>query len=225
MRSTALAALIVLSAPAATAAQTSRFGIGPVVRLDRISLEAGASGNTAAIGAVAMLRLSTRFAVEAELTQASRRIERSYDGWFVSYETNPGASREEIERMAPTATRSLGYAPGAGWAAAFRAGGDIGRRVALGTRVGVAARRYLETSTYTIHSIPAGVDPLRVAADFQSSASHRWRGGLLLGLDSSVRLAGRFRLVPELRLVYGGPARIGNKYREFGVGLRGEWHF
>jgi hypothetical protein len=30
---------------------------------------------------------------------------------------------------------------------------------------------------------------------------------------------------PKLRVVYGGPVRIGDKYRELGVGLRGSWRF
>jgi len=104
--------------------------------------------------------LSKRYAVDAEITQASGLIERSYEGWFVSYATNPSATREEIEHLAPIARRSLGYAPGFGWTAAFRAGGDITRRVALNARAGVAARNYAQTSRYTVLGIPEGVDPL-----------------------------------------------------------------
>ena len=196
-----------------------------MLRLDEVFVEGDASGTTTVAGAVATVRLSKTYAVEGEITQASGRIERSYEGWFVSYATDPNASREEIERLAPTARRSLGYEPGIGGSAAFVARGAIGRRVALGARVGVTARDYVETSTFTILSIPEGVDPARVARDFQDASSHRLRGGLLLGLDGSVALTKHLSVAPELRFVYGGPARIGDKHRELGVGLRGGWSF
>jgi len=226
MRPILLTALIVLAVARSAAAQTApRFEVGPVVRLDQVFIEGDARGSSVATGAVATARLSRTYAIEAEVTNASRRIDRSYQGWFVSYTTNPNATREEIERMAPIARRSLGYEPRLGWSAAFTARGDITRRVALGARIGVAARDYHQTSTYTILSIPDGVDPARVARDFQSSSSRELRGGLLFGVDSSVALTRHLSVAPELRLVYSGRARIGNKYRECGVGLRGLWRF
>ena len=226
MRPTLLAASIVLAAVNSASGQTaSRFEVGPVLRLDKVFIEGDASGSTPVAGAVATFKLSRTYAVEAEITQASGRIARSYEGWFVSYTTNPNASREEIERLAPTARRSLGYEPGIGGSAAFVARGAISRRVGLGARVGVTARNYVETSSYTILTIPEGVDPVRVARDFQDSSSRRVRGGLLLGLDGSVALTRHLSVVPEVRVVYGGPARIGDKHRELGVGVRGAFSF
>jgi len=32
-------------------------------------------------------------------------------------------------------------------------------------------------------------------------------------------------LAPEVRFIYSGPARIGDKYRECGAGLRAAWRF
>jgi hypothetical protein len=226
MRPTLLAAVIVLVVGNSASAQTAaRFEVGPVLRLDKVFIEGDTSGTTTVAGALTTVRLSRTYAVEAEITQASGRIERSYEGWFVSYATSPNASREEIERLAPTARRSLGYEPGLGGSAAFVARGAISRRVALGARVGVTARDYLQTSTFTILTIPDGVDPSRVARDFQDTSSHKLRGGLLFGLDGSVALTRRLSVTPEVRVVYGGPARIGDKYRELGVGLRGSWGF
>ena len=69
---------------------------GPVLRLDKVFIEGNASGSTTVAGAVATVRLSRTYAVEAEITQASGRIARSYEGWFVSYATSPNASREEM---------------------------------------------------------------------------------------------------------------------------------
>ncbi|HET7696103.1 MAG TPA: hypothetical protein VFK57_10375 [Vicinamibacterales bacterium] len=225
MQTTLLAGLIVLAGVTSAAGQTPRLEIGPVVRLDRVFIEGGTTGSTVAAGAAATLRLSNRYAIQGDVTRAARRIERSYEGRFISYATGPAATREEIERLAPVARRSLGYAPGVGASVAFRAGGDITPRVAVGASAGATARRYDQTSAYTLLSIPDGVDPSRVARDHQNSSVHRWRGGLLLGLDGSVAVTPRLSVAPEVRVVYGGPARIGNKYRELGAGLRAVWRF
>ena len=64
-----------------------------------------------------------------------------------------------------------------------------------------------------------------VARDFQDSSSARLRGGVLMGPDSAIKVTSHFSIVPELRFVYGGPARIGDKYRECGAGLRAAWRF
>jgi hypothetical protein len=106
MRLTMLTALLVLGfVDAAMGQPASRIEIGPVLRLDRVAMEAGAGGTTTVAGAVASFRTSKIFGLEAEVTQASGRIERSYEGWFISYVTTPNPTHEEIERMAPTARR------------------------------------------------------------------------------------------------------------------------
>ena len=226
MRLTVLTALLVLGfVDVAMAQPASRIEIGPVLRFDRVAIEGGAGGSTTVAGAVATFRTSKILGLEAEVTQASGRIERSYEGWFISYVTTPNPTREEIERMAPTARRSLGYEPGLGWVVALTARGEVNRRVKLGARLGVSARDYVETSTYTILSIPEGVDPRRVASDFQNDSFHRSRGGLVFGIDGSVAVTKHLSVAPELRFVYGGPARIGNTHREAGFGARATWRF
>jgi hypothetical protein len=226
MRLILLAAVFGLGlVPPASAQPASRFAVGPVSRLDRVSVEGGASGTTAVFGAVTSFKASTMFQVEAELTWATNRLERSYEGWFISYTQDPNATREEIERLAPRARRALGYKPGIGGSAALVARRRFAGRASVAARAGVSGRRYTETSAYTILSIPAGVDPDRVARDFESTSSNRTRGGLLLGLEGSVALTDRLSLAPELRYVYGGPARVGNKHRELGIGARALWQF
>lgn len=210
---------------AASAQPAPRFAFGPVVRLDHVFVEGGASGGTAVAGVVTSFRISRTFGVEAELTSASNRIDRSYEGWFISYAEGPNLTREEIERLAPVARRSLGYAPGVGWSGALVARGDVSPRVSLAARAGLSARRYVETSAYTILSVPEGVDPGRVSRDFRDSSQSRTRGGLLVGVDASVAVTDHLSVAPELRFVYGGPARIGNKHRELGLGARGVWRF
>jgi hypothetical protein len=227
MRTFVLATVIVLGCVSGAAGQGTRVAFGPVTRLDSVSIEGGAGGVTAVAGLHTTVRISRIFGVEAEVTGAKNRIDRSYEGWFISYATDPHASREEIERLAPTARRSLGWAPGAGWSVAATARGSMTPRVSLAVKAGVSARRYLETSSFTILSIPDGLDPARVERDFQNftTAQRRTRGGLLLGMDVAVALTSHIIVGPEIRFVYGGPARVGNTHRELGLGLRGAWRF
>lgn len=118
MRVTLLTTLLVPGFVAAASAQpASRFEIGPVVRLDNVFVEGDASGGTTVAGVVTTFWISKAYGVETELTRASSRIERSYEGWFISYAQDPNAAPEEIERLAPIARRTLGYVPGVGWSA------------------------------------------------------------------------------------------------------------
>jgi hypothetical protein len=49
---------------------------------------------------------------------------------------------------------------------------------------------------------------------------------LVLGFVDAAMGQPAFRIVaPELRFVYGAPARIGNKHREAGFGARATWRF
>lgn len=225
MRTFVLMTVMVLGYVSGAAGQENRFAIGPVTRADRVYIEGGTRGSTAVAGLSTTFRISRIFGVEAEVTGANNRIDKSYEGWFVSYSNDPNATRAEIERLAPTARRSLGYAPGAGWSVAATARGSMTPRVSLAVKAGVSARRYLETSSYTILSIPAGVDPAWVARHHQDSSHSRTRGGLLLGMDVAVAITPHIIVGPEIRIVYSGPARVGDTYRELGLGLRGAWRF
>jgi hypothetical protein len=217
--------LVLGSVPSVLGQPASRFEVAPVARLDTVCLEGGAGGRVPVAGVVATFMFSKTYGVEGEVTQASGRIERSYEGWFISYVQAPNPTREEIERMAPTARRTLGYAPGTGVSAAFVARGQITPHVDLAARAGISVRNYTQSSDYTILSIPDGVDPTRVAGDFRDGSYSRTRSGLLLGLDVPVALTSHLSVTPELRFVYGGPARIGNNYRELGLGVRCTWRF
>jgi hypothetical protein len=226
MRLLALTVWIVVMPLSLAFAQTSFVGptIGAVVRAERISVEAGGHGTVPVLGAVVTLPFSAGTAFEAELTQAMARFDRSYTGTFVSYVQSPNPTREEIERFAPVARRTLGYDPRIGWSLAFIARGALSPRVGLSARIGASGRRYRQTSHYDVLSMPDGVEPARVERDFQDSASTKIRGGLLLGFDVPVVVTRRLSLVPELRYVWGGPAQVGNKHREFGAGLHLVWN-
>jgi hypothetical protein len=226
MRIIVLLAVVLVSVVSSASAQSfSRFEIGPVVRIDKVSIEGGAGGSVPVAGVAATFRWTPALGVEAEITHASRKIQRSYDGHFVSYIDTPNPTREEFERFAPTARRTLGYNPGTGWSVAFLARGHLSPRVTLGGRAGVSARRYRESSDFEVLTIPEGVDPQRVAEDFQDSSRTKVRGGWLLGVDVDVAVTERFHLAPEFRYVYSGPAQIGNKHREVALGIRAGWRF
>jgi hypothetical protein len=220
----AVVAVLVL-ANGAAAQSEPRFELGPVVRVESVYFEGGTTGAIASGGAAATVRVTNRFAVEAELTQATGRVERSYEGWFVSYVTTPNPTREEVERFAPTARRTLGHEAGTGWSALLVVRDVFKSRVPVNVRVGGSGRMYRWTSDYVVLTIPEGVDPALVARSFQSSAAERVRGGVLVGAEVPLRLTRRLQLVPAGHVVWGGPAQIGNTYREKGLTLRGALAF
>jgi hypothetical protein len=226
-----LITLLVLGSAASAAAQTSpspppsRFAVAAVARVDHVYVDGHTDGTTPVGGVAASLRVSRTVAIEGELTGATREIARSYEGTFVSYAPSGSTSREEFERFAPTARRTLAYVPHLGGAAMVVARTAIGPRLALGGRLGVASRAYSERSSYVVLSIPQGVDPERVARDFQPQTVATVRGGLLLGFDIDLTLTPRFTLPVQMRVVYSGPAGWANQHREVGVGVSGRWQF
>ena len=231
MRTTLLITSLLLgSATFATsaAAQTpspSRFAVAAVARIDHVYVDGHTDGTTPVGGVAASVRVSRAIAIEGELTGATREIARSYEGTFVSYAPSGSTSREEFERFAPRARRTLAYVPHLGAAAMVVARTAVNPRVGLAGRVGVASRGYSERSSYEVLSIPEGVDPARVARDFQPQTVETVRGGLLLGVDVDLGLTARFTLPLQMRVVYSGPAEWANQHREVGVGVSGRWQF
>jgi hypothetical protein len=225
MRIAGAAAVILGLAANASAQVAPRFELGPVARVDGLYFEGGTTGTIGVLGMSGRVRVSDRLAIEGEVTHGTGRVERSYEGWFVSYVTTPNPSRDEVERFAPTARRTLGHEAGGGWGVALVVCDVFKSRVPVNFRVGGSGRVYRQTSDYVVLTIPEGIDPTRVARDFQSSAGDRVRGGVLLGLDVPLRIAERFRITPTAHVLWGGPAQIGNTYREAGVGIRGDWAF
>ena len=154
-----------------------------VARIEHVYVDGHTDGTTPVGGVAASVRVSRAIAIEGELTGATREIARSYEGTFVSYAPPGSTSREEFERFAPRARRTLAYVPHLGGAAMVVARTAVNPRVGLAGRVGVASRGYSERSSYVVLSIPEGVDPARVARDFQPQTVETVRGGLLLGVD------------------------------------------
>jgi len=200
-------------------AQTTRFQVGPVARIENIGFEGGANGNATVTGLAATVMLTDHFGIDGDLTSASSGITRSYEGTFISY-AQRDASREEIERMGVVARRDLRYVPGLGGSLALTARAKASNRVALGFRIGVAARRYVETSDITILRVPEGIDPRLPEQILRDERREAIRSGLLFGVDAPLRVTRRINVAQEFRAVLGGSPDGRRKYHEVSLGAR-----
>jgi len=80
-------------APTPAPPPAPRLEIGPIVRLDTVSFENGATGAIPVAGVNATLHLSGAHSVEADVTQAAGQIERRYDpgiGWSAAFTARCG---------------------------------------------------------------------------------------------------------------------------------------
>lgn len=211
--------MLVVCTGDAFAQQAPRFEFGPIVRVDRVRVEGDLVSSMPTMGVGMSVRVLKSLSVEAEMTRAEGPFERDYSGWFRSWAPQ-GASREEIERLAPTARRDLRYVPGWGGGGALVWRGAVSPRVDLGFKLGLAGRRYVETSIFTILTIPAELDEAEVRAAFIDERRDTSRGGVWFGVDAPVRVTSRLRVVPEARYIL-GPRQVGNAHREWSLGLRG----
>ena len=219
--------LIVGGAASDSLAQTpSRFTVGPVARVERVAVEAGLESTMSVFGATAAVQLSKVWGLEGEVTQANgREFVHGYEGILQTF-ASPNAPIEEIERLGVKARWRYGYRPGIGGSVAVTARGQVNERVDLVLRVGLATRKYRETATISILSIPPGIDPTQVVTvsfGDGTGLSKTNRGGLLFGFDVPLTVTGRLTVSPSLHYVYGGPASIGNKHREISFGVRVAW--
>lgn len=207
----------------AAAQELPRIEVGPVVRVDRVQVENELSGVMPVTGVALSVRMLPALSIEGEITHATGTLRRHYSGWFVSF-AQPGSSPEEIERLSPTARRDLAYEPGWGGAGAVVLRSRLSPRVDIGARIGLSGRRYVETSAFTILTIPPGVTEAQARAALIDSRRVASRGGALFGVDVPVRVTPRLRVIPELRFVL-GPRQVGNAQREWSLGVRGAWGF
>lgn len=218
---------VVQDTTVSSGASSVRVELGPVFSANRIHLEGDAIDRLMAAGAFVRIRGSKWYGLELEVTHLSGQIEQSYEGTFVAYPP-PGvtSSSPDFARYAPIARRTRTFVPGLGGAVAFVAQGELGPRVDVGVRAGVAFRSVAATSRMAILSVPEGIDPARVARDLSGLEYSRdeTRGGLLLGVDLPIRVISRLRIVPTAHVVV-GPEQVGNVYRESGGGLRICWMF
>lgn len=212
------------TAGTATAQLTDRLEIAAVVRSDRVSFEGGQNTRLPVMGVAVGYRVWRNMVIEAEATSASGESRHSHEGDFISY-AGPGATREEFLRMAVIARRTTVHKAGPGLGTAVAVDTRHPGRVNLSLRAGVSFRHYDYTEDTTVLRVPEGVTFGQAEAAMPDTGGNRGRSGLLVGAALPIRVAGRLHLAPEVRWVWGGPARIGNNYDEGSVGVRAMWKF
>jgi hypothetical protein len=155
------------------------------------------SGSSAAPGLGVGAFLTPHVSVEAELLRPALSARHDYSGWSISL-APPGATREEIERMAVwTQFNNHLSIP---WAGSVAAGfnTDRLRRVSARALVGLAFRKAIKTRDDLNVQAPPG----HTLAEFpdRHERSEETTTGLLLGLAVPVRVTGALAVVPQIRL-------------------------
>ncbi|MGE3274541.1 MAG: hypothetical protein AB7O67_05480 [Vicinamibacterales bacterium] len=195
--------------------QGERFSVGPVVRVDRVTVE----GRTAAApvaGLVFASRLRGPVGVEVELTEAGGFVERT--GVTLYYAYRDGTA---IPVPVRATTR---WTPGLGGAAALTFRTPPGWRVGIAGRIGAGARRYTASRSFEAIELPAGVDATRFGSGQEIYDAHM-RGGLFAGVEVPIRVTERLYLAPDFRVLWGGPGDIGQHQQELGLGLKASVRF
>ena len=127
--------------------------------------------------------------------------------------------------MAVIARRTTVNRAGAGLSTAVAVETFESGRVNLALRAGVSFRQYDYSDEITVLRVPDGVTFEQAEAAMPDAHGKRGRSGLLLGVSVPVRIIRNLQVAPEVRWVWGGPARIGNNYDEAAVGARAVWTF
>ena len=210
--------------PPALAQESQRLTIAAVVRADRVSFEGGQNAQLSVTGISMGYRIWSHMLIEAEVTAASGESRRSYEGDFISF-AGPSASREEFLRTAVIARRTTTNKAGIGFATAVAVETNQPGRVNLALRAGVSFRQYDYSEETTVLRVPEGVTFERAEAALPDTSGKRGRSGLLIGASVPVRITSNLQIAPEVRWVWGGPARIGNNYDEAAIGARAVWKF
>ncbi len=216
--------IVWLASVPASAQVSDRLEVGAIARTDRVSFEGGQHATLPVTGVGFGYRIWRDMRIEGEVTAAAGESTRSYEGDFISY-AGPGATRDEIQRMAVIARRTTTNKAGLGFAMAVSAQTRQPGRVNLGARAGISVRQYHYLEETTVLRVPDGVTIAQAESAMPDGRGGRARSGLLLGASMPVRITGRLHVVPEVRWVWGGPARVGNNYDEGTVGGRVVWRF
>jgi hypothetical protein len=222
MRHLLVLAIVWLAGAAPASAQLSeRLDVSAIARSDRVSFEGGQNARLSVAGIGLSYRVWRDMRIEGEVTQASGESRRSYEADFFSYAT----TREDYDRLAVIARRTTVNKAGVGFATVVAIETRHPGRLNLALRAGLSGRQYHYTDERTILRVPDGYTVQQALATMPDASGRRARGGLLLGASVPVRIVGRLYVAPEVRWVWGGPAMVGNNYRERTVGVRIIWKF
>ena len=225
MRHVLALCVVWLAGVSSASAQTGeRLEIGAILRSDRVSFEGRQNAQLPVTGVAVAYRVWRDMRIEGEVTTASGESRRSYEGDFISYAA-PGATREEVLQMAVIARRTTINKAGMGFATAVAVETRQPGRLNLALRAGVSFRQYDYIDDTTVLRVPEGFTLEQAELQMPDARGKRGRGGLLVGASVPVRIFGHLHVAPEVRWVWGGPARIGNNYDEGNAGARVVWKF
>jgi hypothetical protein len=219
-----LAAMWLAGVASASAQVSERLEVAAVVRTDRVSFEGGQNTRLPVAGAGVAYRVWRDLRIEGEVTSATGESSRSYEGDFISF-ARPSATREEFLQNVVIARRTTVNRAGLGFATAVAVETRRPGRVTLALRAGVSFRQYDYTEVTTVLRVPEGATFEQAEAAMPDGRGPRGRGGLLFGASVPIRISGQFHVAPDVRWVWGGPARVGNNYDEATVGARLLWKF
>ncbi len=222
MRHVLLLIIVLCGGVASASAQVSeRLDVSAIARTDRVSFEGNQYARLPVTGVGVSYRVWRDMRIEGEVTRASGRSRRSYEGDFFSFAT----TREDYDRLAVIARRTTINRPGLGFATAVAIETRQPGRFNIALRAGISGRQYRYTDERTILHAPDGFTMEQAKATMPDAAGRRARGGLLFGASVPIRIVGRLYVAPEVRWVWGGPAMVGNNYDERSVGVRIIWKF
>jgi hypothetical protein len=222
MRHVLAVAVVWLAGIASASAQVSeRLDVSAIARTDRVSFEGNQNARLPVAGVGVSYRVWRDMRIEGEVTKASGESRRSYEADFFSYAT----TREDYDRLAVIARRTTVNKAGLGFAATVAVETRQQGRVNLALRAGVSGRQYRYTDDRTVLRVPEGFTVEHAEARMPDQSRRRARGGLLFGASVPIRIVGRLHVAPEVRWVWGGPARVGNNYDEATAGARVVWKF
>jgi len=196
------AAMLAAGAVSTEAQQAGRFYAGVNLGAHHESADR-VTGTTSVVGVTLGFRLRRAIGVEIDLNRPQSELSREYTGTSVSF-AGPGASREEIERLAVDTrfinSRRVLSTFSAVVAYYLPASGRWSPRLFLGVTNHMARER-----TELIHlSIPEGIDPERVRRTMPEQAPFvRELGGLTIGGSVGFAVTRRLSIAPDLRYDYG----------------------
>jgi hypothetical protein len=224
MRTLGVAALAgFLGVNVVSAQDSSRFYAGGTLSASRVTADE-VKGSTPTGGFIVGVRLTPSFSVEADVSRAFHKIQRSYEGTSESF-APPGSSYDEIVRQAVHRRWDIEWKPTLNFAALAVWRSTSTSRVGAAVYGGVTLARYREETRTVVTALPA---VLPVPPDSPSllpteQIGTRNRGGLTGGLMIPIRIAGSLSVAPELRVVYGS---IGDeKHNLLRGGVRVLWGF
>ena len=225
MRHVLAVGLIWLAGVTSASAQINeRLDVMAIARTDRVSFEGRQKARLPVAGVGVSYRVWRDMRVEAEVTAATGESRRVYEGDFMSYAA-PGSTREEILRMAVIARRTTVNKAGLGFATTVAVETREPGRVNLALRAGTSYRHYTYTDNFDVLHVPEGFSIEKAEASMVDGRGSHGRGGLLFGASVPIRIVNQLHVAPEVRWVWGGPARVGNNYDEGTVGARAVWKF